>query len=87
MENPLRPYQPANKFFYKFYNYNLEDSSILDMVPNELYAHVTRELMFFNSNAHMSNMDIMKFSVLLFNMVKSNFTAQHESLTNSIKEL
>ncbi len=87
MENPQRQYQPANNFFYKFYNYNLEDSAILPLIPQELYGYVMRELMFFKNNQHISRMDAMMFNSFLFNLVKLNFAAQHEILVNKIKEL
>ena len=87
MEKQLYQYQLANKFFYKFYNYNLEDTAVLELIPAELYGYVSRELMFFKNNAHISNMDVMQFNSFLFNLIKLNYATQHEILVNKIKEL
>lgn len=87
MENTQHPYPLANNFFYKFYNYNLEDSAMLALVPNVLYAHVSKEIMFFKSNESMSQMDIMQFHKLLFAQIKLRYAAQHEALVKQIGEL
>lgn len=87
MENTLRPHQSANNFFYKFYNYNIEDPAMLAIVPNGLYLHAVRELTFFNDNAHISNMDAMQFNVFLFNLIKLNFEKQHNALVEGVKAL
>ena len=86
MENTLHPFQLANKFFYKFYNYNLEDSEMLNNVPPALYAHVSRELIEYKKHNALSIMNTMQFNTHLFNTIKSNYTALHEELISNLSE-
>lgn len=86
MENTQRPLQQANNFFYKFYNYNLDDITILSKVPDMLYGYVSKELLYYATNQNNSRMDEMQFNSFLYNLIKSNFTVLHEQLINDLKE-
>ncbi len=77
----------ANKFFYKFYNYNVEDLDIIELIPYEVYGYVLRELMFYKDNTIDVRLDPMQYNLFLFNKIKLNFTSQHEKLLNDILEL
>ena len=74
-----------NNFFYKFYNYNLEDPTILSKIPIELYSFVTREFAFYKNNIEYSHMDSNQFGSFLFNLIKLNFTTIHEKLIKDLK--
>lgn len=86
MENTTRPYLQANRFFYKFYNYNVVDPGMLEKIPDTLYAYVSRELLFYNKNAENSRMDPMQYNVFLFNLVQLHYKEMHEALINELKK-
>jgi len=85
MENTTRPYRLANKFFYKFYNYNVEDVTMLEKIPNPLYGYVSRELLFYNKSQD-TRMDAMQYNVFLFNLIQLNYKDLHEELINELKK-
>jgi len=79
--NPL-----TNKFFYKFYNYNVEDINVISKVPKELYGYVLKELVFYKNSTQYSSMSPMEFNSFLFNYIKLNYTTQHDSLIQALQE-
>lgn len=78
--NPL-----ANNFFYKFYNYNVEDINVINNVPVDLYGYVLRELVFYKRDSTISHMSPMEFNSFLFNAIKTKYTKQHEKLIKDLK--
>lgn len=86
MGNTQRQLPQANNFFYKFYNYNIEDAEMLSKVPDELYGYVVRELLYYKANQANSRMETMQFNSFLFNFIKLNFRALHDKLTKDLKD-
>lgn len=77
----------VNKFFFKFFNYNVQDQDMLALVPYELYQYVAREITFYNNNQESSRMDLMQFNVFLFNLIKLNYRSMHDKLVADIENL
>lgn len=75
----------VNNFFYKFYNYNVEDRNMICKVPTELYGYVLRELTFYKKNIAYSSMNQMQFNSFLFNLIKINYLTLHEQLLKDLK--
>ena len=88
---PVQYQQPqhplVNKFFYKFYNYNIEDNEIIKLVPLELYNFALAKIIMYKTNESLSSIDSMKHNSILFANIKTRFPEMHDKLVKEITEL
>lgn len=77
-------HQQVNNFFYKYYNNNIEDETILDNVSNTLYLYCVTKIQQYNANKNKkTNYD--QFTFALYNTINSDYIDDINTLKNNIK--
>ena len=78
-------YYQLNNLFYKYYNNNIEDFNIIQLIPDELYILVHNEILNFNTHKHLSKLSFNRYMEIIYTKIIQSHSSIHEEFINILE--
>lgn len=76
----------VNNFFFNYYNNSIQDETLLELIPIELYMYVNQEIANYNNNKDKAKINFNQFQFDLFNHLNLDYTSQLEAFVLEINK-